>query len=211
MNHMRKFVVGCAVAVLAFAFAGVGTAAAEQSTFCKANETPCASGNHYASGTEFVLKSKGAIKWATNAEGLKYEVSCTGAEFKGKTTTTGGSSETVEVSFTSQFLSGCNCSFSTLQLAKMKFNWTSGTMNASVTTNGLEYSFTCETALGQVTCAYGGEIKEGATLTGGNPAVLTYKEAPVPKTAGNFLCGTQAKLSVEFEVAAPKPLYVSNA
>jgi len=156
-------------------------------------------------------QSKGAIKWATNAEGLKYEVSCTGAEFKGKTTTAGGSSEPVEVSFSSQFLSGCNCSFATLQLAKMKFNWASGTMNASVTTTGLEYSFTCETALGQVTCAYGGEIKEGTTMTGGSPAVLAYKEAPVAKTSGSFLCGTQAKLSVEFEVAAPKPLYVANA
>jgi len=195
----------------ALAAVGAATAAAEQSTFCKASETPCKAGNHYPSGTEFVLKSKGAIKWIAESEGEQlYKVECTGAEFKGKTTTTGGSSQTVETAFSSQILSSCNCSFATLQLAKMKFNWTSGTMNASVRTTGLEYSFTCQTIFGPITCAYGGEIKEGITLTGGNPALLTFKEAPVPKTSGTFLCGTQAKLSVEFEVVKPTPLYVSN-
>ncbi|HEU5062516.1 MAG TPA: hypothetical protein VFT79_05105 [Solirubrobacterales bacterium] len=211
MNHLKKLGIACLLAVAAMAVGGAGSAAAAQSTFCKVNETPCKSGNHYPSGTEFVLKSTGPIKWVSSFEGEPtLQVTCESAEFKGKTSTTGGSAQTVEVAFTTQFLSNCGqCGITTLQTAKMKFNWVSGTMDASVTTTGLEYRFNCKTILGEVSCTYGGEIKEKTTLTGGNPAVLKFEAAPVT-ASGGLPCGNQAELTGEFDVTTPKPLYVSN-
>lgn len=213
MNYLKKMGIAAMLAVAAMAIVGAGNAAAEQSVFCKVNETPCASANQYPEGTEVLLTSKGSIKWVSEEGGeFSYQQECWGADFKGEITAAGGEAETVEVSFTSQFLSGCRCPLSNLQNAKMKFNWTSGTMNGSVTSQGPEYSFHCNTILfGTHTCVFGGEIKEGVTLTGGNPAILAINEAPVEVTGSTFPCGSQATLSVEFEVEKPNPLYVSYA
>ena len=203
MKHLKKACIVGALVLAVMATVGVGSAAAGQSTFCKANETPCGSGNHYPVEADVVLAGKGAVKWVMPLRTIE----CSGAKFQGDVTKTGGSSEEGEISFhTQNFFSLCNCPFNTLENAKMDVAWTSGTMNGTVTTTGFSYRFTCS----GVPCAYGGEIKEGTTLTGGNPAVLVFKEASVPKIEGGFLCGTEAKLSGEFEVSAPKPLYVSN-
>src|SRR6476660_8819754 len=126
MNHLKKASI---IGVLVFALmatAGVGSAAAEQSTFCKANETPCGAGNHYPSGSTFVLKSKGPFRWVSYILGTvqvrKFE--CQEGEFKGQTSTTGGSAQTVEVSFKEQFIFICGGPITTNQLMNMKFNWT---------------------------------------------------------------------------------------
>jgi hypothetical protein len=203
MNHLKKASIVGVLVLAAMATVGVGSAAAAQSTFCKANETPCGSGNHYPVEADVVFTGKGAIKWVMPLRTIE----CSGAKFLGDVTKTGSSSEEAEISFHTQTFSNlCNCPFSTLENAKMKVDWTSGTMNGSVITTGFAYSFTCS----GVTCAYGGEIKEGTVLTGGNPAVLAFNKASVPKISGGFLCGTAAELSGEFEVSTPKPLYVSN-
>jgi hypothetical protein len=201
MTYLRK--IGAALAVVAAAMAMTAAAAsAEQSTFCKVDETPCKSSNHYSTGTEYVMKSKGAIKWVYTAATFL----CEGAEFEGKTANTGSSTEAVEMVNHTQFLWSCSAPFDTLSGARMKVDWTKGTMNGTVKVTGLEYAFTNGT-----NCRYGGEIKEGVTMTGGSPALMTFKEAPVPKISGGFLCASAAKLSVEFEVTTPKPIYVSNS
>jgi hypothetical protein len=201
MKHLKRFGIGCLLATAALAIAGSASASAEQSTFCKVNETPCSSLNHYPSGTPFVLTAKGTLKWVSYLFGAEYrKFECVGGKFEGKTTTTGGSTQAVEVSYSSVIVGSCTSAVVTLQVPKMKFNWNSGTMNAAVTTNGFSYQF--------AECRFWGEeIKEGTTLAGGSPAVLTFKEAPV-KPEG---CGTTAKFSGEFEVLAPKPLYVSSS
>lgn len=217
MRYLKRFALVCLLLAAVMAVAGVSTAAAEQSTFCKVDETPCSAGNHYPSGTEVVLRSKGTMKWVNEeeVEGMPFFLfvaECKEAEFRGSTSTTGSGTSPVEIAFSTQTFSSCSgCSFVSLKLPKMKVNWTSGTMNGSVTSQGPEYTFTCSTIFGKIDCAYGGEIKEGVTMTGGNPALLTFKEAPLAKTSGFEGCGTQVKLSVEFEVAAPKPLYVSSS
>ncbi len=208
MHHLKKLGFVCLMITAAVAVAGASSAAAEQSVFCKVNETPCSAGNRYANGTEFVLKSKGPLKWVGYFEGIQVrKVECQSAEFKGKIVNAGGSTETAEVAFTTQLLSNCGgCSITTLQSAKMKFNWISGTMNGSLTTNGFEYGFTCSSTY----CVYGSEIK-GSTLIGGNPASVAFAEAAIPVVSGSGLaCGKTAKFSGEFEVSTPKPLYVSN-
>jgi len=201
MKHLKRLGIGCLLATVALAIAGSASASAEQSTFCKVNETPCSSLNHYPSGTSFTLTAKGSLKWVSYLFGVEYrKFECVGGKFEGKTTTTGGSAQAVEVSFTSVVVGLCSSSVITLQVPKMKFNWTSGTMNASVTTTGFSHQFGECKFLGE-------EIKEGTTLTGGSPAVLTFKEAPM-KAEG---CGMSGKFSGEFEVLAPKPLYVSSS
>jgi hypothetical protein len=81
-------------------------------------------------------------------------------------------------------------------------------MNGSVTTSGFEYGFNCSSGY----CAYGGEIKEGGKAFGGNPASVVFEEAAIPVLTNTpFVCGKTAKFSGEFEVSAPKPLYVANA
>jgi hypothetical protein len=213
MDYLKKIGTAVLLAVAAMAIMGAGSAAAEQSVFCKVNETPCASGNQYPKGTEVVLKSKGAITWTTYVEKEKIKsFSCLGAEFKGETTATGGSTETVGVTFHTQLLSSCTCPFETIRNAKMKFNWVSGTMNATVTSEGPDYRFVCSGPIfGTHHCTFEGDFQEGITLTGGNPAILAFKEAPVQQVTGGLPCGTEARLNVEFEVSTPKPLYVSNA
>jgi hypothetical protein len=204
MNHLKKLWVVGVLALAVMATAGVGSAAAEQSTFCKANETPCGSGNHYPSGTTFVLKSKGPFRWVSYIFGSiqmnKFE--CQEGEFKGQTSTTGGSAQTVEVAFTSQFIFVCGGAISTYQYMNMAFNWTSGTMNGAALTTGLDYGFT--TSKGKH-CRYNGAVT--GTLTGGSPAVLDFNEVPVTVSEN---CGTTATFDGEFEVSTPNPLYVSN-
>ncbi|HEU4739732.1 MAG TPA: hypothetical protein VFS54_11735 [Solirubrobacterales bacterium] len=204
MNHLKKTVPVGALVIALMATVGVGSAAAEQSTFCKANETPCGSGNHYPSGSTFVLKSKGPFRWVSYILGSvqirKFE--CQEGEFKGQTSTTGGSAQTVEVAFKEQFIFACGGPITTNQLMKMKFAWTSGTMNGSALTSGLDYTFDGTGG----PCRYNGEVK--GTLTGGNPAVLDFNEVPV--TVSGSGCGTTATFDGEFEVSTPKPLYVSN-
>lgn len=205
MNYLRKMCVVGVLVLAVMATAGVSSAAAEQSTFCKANETPCGTGNHYPSGTSFVLKSKGQFRWISYVLGevqiRKFE--CLSGEFKGHTSTTGGSAQTVEVTFTEQTLVACGAAITTVQLMKMKFNWLSGTMSGSALTTGLDYIFDHSSG----SCRYSGEVT--GTLTGGNPAVLDFNQVPV--TVSGAGCGTTATFDGEFEVSAPSPLYVSNA
>ncbi len=220
---MKKIALGCLGAVAVLAFAGVGTAAAEQSTFCKSNETPCSASNHYSEGTEFVLKLTGQLKfeaWEVGEEeegtGSKIlEFGCQTEEFKGSTATTGSSTKAVEVAFTSHSLpcGGVLCPMTASQNPKMRFDWINGTMDSSVVAKGMEYTLDCTTLYAGFKCAWAGEMTKGITLKGGNPAVLVFKEAPLPKAAGTTypLCGTEVRVSGEYEVAAPNPLYVSSS
>jgi hypothetical protein len=98
MHYMKKLGAACLLAVAAMAMSGVGTAAAGQSVLCKVNETPCSAGNQYAAGTEIVLKAKSALKWVGYWEGFQvFKAECKEAEFKGKISNAGGSTQTAEV------------------------------------------------------------------------------------------------------------------
>ncbi|HEY8502167.1 MAG TPA: hypothetical protein VIL21_05740 [Solirubrobacterales bacterium] len=212
MEHLERLALVCLLITAMLAVIGAGTASAEQSTFCKANETPCEPGNHYPAETELALQSTGYLVFTTeNAEGLQYwSFVCEEFELEGSTTTTGSSTEPVEVAFVPQFFSNCSCATVTLQAGNMKIDWTSGTMSGTGVAEGVQISWGCDFK-GGPDCAYGGAVNEGITLTGGNPAVLSFEKAQLAKISGGIFCPAFGRLSVEFDVVSPTPLYVSDA
>lgn len=208
MTLMRRLGTVCLIAGAALALAGVGTAAAEQGVFCKANETPCKSTNQWPKGTEVFLESTEVLRLATEPG---FEYGCNEFLLKGEITATGGSTETVAAALPLQGIAPCTCSSTSIQAGNMRFNWLSGTMNAAVTVEKFDFSFYCaSTGIG---CTFSGKITKGVTLTGGAPAVLTFNEVSLPKTAGPIgICGTSGTLSAKGNFGGLfGPLYVSNA
>jgi hypothetical protein len=117
----------------------------------------------------------------------------------------GSSTEPVVGAINSWSFGSCNCKVQVLKPGHLGIDWTSGN-NGSLVFIGLQIAVDC----GGKECTFGGKIKEGVTLTGGNPASIKAAAAPVPKQAGIAECSSPSKWTAEYEVSAPNPLYVSE-
>jgi hypothetical protein len=198
MKHVKSFAIVAALAAV-MALGGASTAAAE-TTLCKVNETPCAVGNSYGVGTEVKLRLVSGTVFKFEMSGVG-TVQCNKSETSGKVekaTTPEGATSVLT-------FAECNASVKVLKAGKRAIHSIAGTMNGNETATGVEV----ETELFGVKCLYGGTMSSGFTVIAGNPAKGIAKEAAIPKLGGSFLCPATAKLNAEYEVLAPKPLYIS--
>jgi hypothetical protein len=199
------------VALVLTALFGAGSASA--TVLCSENAGACPAEKTYASGTTI----EATLKSGTNflIEGTLNE-KCTGSTLKGKSTSKVGAPLSMEV--TSVTISGCGesaCpSGESLNLPYAGSVQATEAGNGSVTLQG---GGSGNPALKFTSCFWGSACKFSAsslplTLTGGNPATLVAKKAPLTLEEGSkFFCGETGKLSATYEITAPKPVFASHA
>jgi hypothetical protein len=178
-----------AVAAAAFmAFAGTASA-----TVLKSGGTTLGSGTKIEStGTNAVLKAGFAT------------IECAHSEVDGKTSNTGGASETVEGAISTLSFKECNATVNVLKKGSLIVHHTSGS-NGTVTSQGAEVTV----AIGSTSCTYGTPTATSiGTLSGGGPAVLNAS-ANLERVAGGFLCANPATWTAKYTVTTPNPLEVA--
>jgi hypothetical protein len=193
MRYFTAFVlVGAVTALLALT-----ASSASATVLCKSTTTPCQSAYGIGSKVDASLSSGSSFR-------LEYEGStlatCTGGTIKGQTTTAGGELEAVNATVESLSWTGCSQTTHTLKAGELVISHNSGTDDGLVEFKGTEVTFA---TLG-VTCTY---RPATGTLKGGESPSIEIS-AMAKKTAGSFVCPTEAKWVAKYEVTEPKPIYV---
>lgn len=213
MKH-AKIIGLAAIAVLAVtAFVGVASASAASTELCSTNTAPC-SGTKYLSGTSVSAKLKGTsvAKLETNL----VTVTCTASTVGGKTTSSGGAGAvTGQISSltfggTCKTGGGTTCEVTVLHLAtpyNASIEATGGGNGAMTVTTGSSGKPGATVHCGSfINCSF--ETASAAlTVTGGNPAVAKAEGIELEHSNGAF-CPAEAFWTAEYEVTAPKPLFV---
>jgi hypothetical protein len=168
---------------------------------CKGVSKPCSL--KYGSGTPLSAKLKAGV--TSTLEAGFANIKCEESSMTGEVQDPGSSIEPVVGVWSSWTFGGCNCSVTVPSAGNFGTDWTSEN-NGAVTLSGLETKVDC----GGKECTFGGAVK-GITLTGGNPAVIKITAVPIPKKTGIAECSSSSKWTAEYEVTAPKPLYVTES
>jgi hypothetical protein len=194
MKHLKILVssIACAVAIGLISVTGVASATALYSGATKVSQGTLLE----ATGTNMVYKAGFAT------------IECGHSEVSGKTSTTGGSAQTVELPIGSWNMTECNATWTTLKKGNWIFHWTSGT-SGTVTSAGWEWTI----AYGGTSCTYGtpnatslGTL--GGTTKAGEAARLLVS-ASLTRVAGGFLCANPATLTATYTFNNPVPLHVT--
>jgi hypothetical protein len=99
---------------------------------------------------------------------------------------------------------GCNYQVTVNQRGTMETDSTSTTGNGTETSTGMSISI--HTSVGA--CIFTTNGTDIGTLDGGTPAVRYVNSAKLPRTGGNFLCGSSATMTGTFTVTSPSTLEV---
>jgi len=212
MKHLK--ILGLAAVVAAALMASAGSSTATATVLCKtspaANEgettgTGCPPESTYPAKTtiEAKLVSGTKAKLVTSFKTIE----CSKSSVKGETS----AEEAEPLTGPEGTLSfeECNCEVKVLKAGTLSTTWVSGTHNGTLRSTGNESTVTCSTIFGSVHCIYVTENTDVGTLTGGNPAKLKA-EAVIPRLTTNGLCSEESEWNAEYEVTAPKPLFVSK-
>jgi hypothetical protein len=202
-----------AMALAAIALASTATAAAAGgTTLCKANETPCSVGNHYAAGTEFVALSGPMTLTRTWSWKSEKAISCNQSRITGQTISTGSSTTNVEATIQLLELKECTLETAACMDYSLGMPWsgvianTPGTMNGTLTLSNPrlivrcpENGVTCEVSASSVALDF----------TGGEKATLTANETL--KGAGGITCPVSVHWVATYTIEKPVPLYLAQA
>lgn len=207
MTHLKMLGL-CLLGALALtALIGPGTASATK--LCSVNTAPCPAGNTYGKGTAIKAQLVPGTKSVVSSGFVTVE--CTESTMSGKTTSAGGGSGVAVLGQISSVTwknckttSGSSCTASALNTpwgVEVNGSGGSGTMSVS----GAAGKFSCA-----VTCEY--EAKTASvSANGGNPATIKAAGVGFSRIGGSFLCSSSASWSAEYEVTAPKPLFVVSS
>ena len=172
---------------------------------CNFETNPCGVfAKPFRAGTAFNAKLKVGI--SSILEAGFASIKCEESAMSGEIQDPGSSTEPAVVVLSSWTFGGCNCKVEAPKAGSVGIDWTSGS-NGALVLSGFEIAVDC----GGKLCTFGSSVKEGIALTGGNPATIKATAAPVPKKTGIAECNSTSKWSAEYEVTAPKPLYVAEA
>jgi hypothetical protein len=192
MKYLKMLGLAAVAAAALMAFVGAGTASAE-TTACETSAGAGCYGVNTAvnssltTGTEAVLTAAGGL----------IEINCTKSEVNGKIeTATTPSGNLSKLSFES-----CNNTVEVLKFGSLTIHH-DASGNGALTASG----FQVRVKASGLTCTFGGTVKEGLTLTAGNPATVTAT-ANIPLESG-FFCPSTAVWHANYTVSAPKPLAV---
>ena len=140
-------------------------------------------------------------------EGSFVTYECSSSGFEGKVET--HSSTSAEGKLSSLSFSGCNYSMTVLKPGTLKIHG-GETSPGTVTWSGAE--FTLHSSVGQ--CIFTTNNTDIGTITDSGEtkakAVLDVNAAKIPRTGGNFLCGSSATWTGSFTIATPSTLYVDD-
>jgi hypothetical protein len=202
-----------AIAALALTAFGAGSASAA-THLCSTNTSPC-TGTIYGAGTKLTA----TLKTGTSAvlTSSPFTIICSSSAISGELTTATNAAGNVTGSITSITFTRCtdqNGGSCTFEAANLPWHIEVTTETPKSNGNGRVHmrsggegspatTFICGSFL---SCTVGTQL---ATLgiTGGSPAALKATELNQELISG-FLCPSSAKWDAEYEVTAPKPLYV---
>jgi hypothetical protein len=154
------------------------------------------------SGTAYtgtITASAGTMEFVGSFTTVKCTNSTLGAVVK-----THGAALTIEGWVENLTFSGCNFEI-TVKKGGFLFLHASGGGNAVVTWSTAEVII--HTSVGE--CVFTTNNTQIGTLSGGTPANLPIASAAIPRTGGNFLCGSSAKWSGKYTFNTPGTLFVS--
>jgi hypothetical protein len=212
MKYLKMLGLAASAALAITAF-GAGSASAA-THLCSTNTNPC-TGTVYGVGTTFAGKLKiGTTAVLTNNVDT---VSCSSSVISGEITEATNASGNVTGKFTSVTFTGCtdqngaNC---TVEIKNLP--WHAEVLTEATKSNGNGKLLIKGSGVGhpeaKVVCPGFLSCTFGTTLallgvTGGNPALIKASEVDLPLNSG-FLCPSSVKWDAEYEVTAPKPLFV---
>jgi hypothetical protein len=208
------------VAVLAAAFAAyaAGPASAagvtsEKTVLCKVNETKCATGNQYsAAGTAVTATLKSGTE-ATLTAGFA-EIKCKKSSIAG-TATWSEANHTPHGLLTTETFEECAAGQTVTVVEKAELIIHHEEVEPAQAGTGVltVKGGKVTVKVGSTECSYGGTttgsgvmINGGATAT----AVATKAETKLEKVGGGILCASPAEWAAEYEVTAPKPLWIAT-
>jgi hypothetical protein len=196
MKYLKILGLAAMAAAALMAFAGAGTASAE-TTACEVTEEPCTT-HGWGVGTQYVSHLEFEPLVMTAGGGL-VEINCQKSTTKGEFI-----AATTPVVQLSEFtLEECNNTAEVLNPGKLVFHHDTE-HNGTVTTKEFKIRFKAS----GLTCTFGGEIKEGVTLTAGSEPTID-KTATVPLKEG-FFCPSSAVWHAKYKITEPKPLYITT-
>lgn len=204
MKYIKMLGLAAVAAAALMAFVGASTASATTLT-----GTGCVGEleGHCAIGTEIKAENEGKVILDPPFGAIE----CSVSNVAGKTTTTGGASETVVGEIETLTFSSCNATVTVLKKGTLEIH-SLGSSNGTLTSSGAEVTVqflgthcvfsTNNTDLGTVT---------GSTTTGGN-ATLDIK-ATIPRTGGTSgaFCGSTAAWTGAYKVTSPATLNVDGS
>jgi hypothetical protein len=205
MKHLTQLAVaGAAALVLSMS---IGATSASATEFCSTNTSPC-TGTIYGPGTKFTaqLKPLTTLKITLALGEFSSTITCRRSTMAGEITK-GGAGKVSTVTF--QECLGPNGSACALTVLSLPWTFTaeagegtSFSLPFSGSSGGAGVRFECGSL---VNCSF-----RASPLTfsgvGGSPALLTAAGLPLSMEGG--ICWEKASLDAEYEVTAPKPLYV---
>ena len=186
MKHMKILGLLAIAATALMVFAGIASASTVTSP----------------AGTAYTSTIK-ASAGTTELVGSFTTVKCTSSTVEGNVKTH-GAGITAEGPITSLTFSGCNYEVTVKKPGNLIAH-ANGGGNATLTSDKAEV--VVHTSVGE--CVFTTNETHIGSLTGGTPAKLTIASAAIPRTGGNFLCGSSAKWSGTYTVNTPKTLFVS--
>jgi hypothetical protein len=217
MKYLKILGLAVIAAAALMAIVGAGTASAqseEKAALCKVTPTAgiCSVANTYPAGTEIhAVLAPGTIAVLT-PKGEQVLVECEESTLAGKTET-----ETTPTGPITALTWG-KCQHNgieevkTVETGKLTVHHDTepeGEHNGILTAEGV--SVTVRGIFGGLHCDYGGIIKEGLTVTGGNPAkVDATATVELTGQTGFLECPESAVWHAEYEVTEPTPLYVGT-
>ncbi|MDQ3724991.1 MAG: hypothetical protein M3335_03710 [Actinomycetota bacterium] len=196
MKYLKMTALAAIAGLGLLAFAGTGTASATQ--LC----TDSACNTVYPSDTtiHIVTKKAVSIRWKSGSTTI---ATCSNSTIH--ITTNQQFSITISANAIAIQFEGCNQTTHTVSNGSFDIKYTSG---ASGEVTGTGNSVTL--GIFGTSCTYGtGAGTKLATLTGGSEPVLAIS-ATVARTAGGFLCPTNAIWEGEYVIESPHALYVAN-
>lgn len=208
---MRPRLVAIAVTATCLCALGLGATNASATVLCAANESACAPGNQYGSGTKLQAELEAGTQ-AVFTAGFA-TVQCSTSVLAGNTENSGGSSVTVTVQVLTLKLASCNCTVTALANGKIEFHY-SDNGDGVLTGKGQEVTITCS----GVSCKFG-TSSTGTTLgtiSGGSPGILHLNASLVwlPGDGSSFVCtigSGSTPFQATYHVTSPTPLFLAAA
>ncbi len=167
---------------------------------CTEKASPCPAGKSDGVGTEIKASLSGTSKITTTFKTIE----CAKSSITAKVTTAG---EGVGANVEGMSFEECNCTVKVLAKGTLDLEHIAATDNATPRSTGTRITTSCSTIFGNVHCIYKTAASDLGALEGGNPAKIKVS-TELPRASTSTLCDEESVWEAEYEVSAPKPLYV---
>jgi hypothetical protein len=209
MKYLKILGLAAVAAAALMAFVGAGTASAE-TTACELTEEPCTT-HGWGVGTEVVAHNEVEPPRLTAAGGL-VEVICQKSTIEGSVT----AATTPVVALSKLTFEECNNTVEVLKPGELVLHHDENKATGENKHNGniTVRNFRVRIKASGLTCTFGGEIKEGITLTSGGAAgeetKPTVDATAEIKLEEGFFCPSTGIWHAKYLVTKPKPLYITT-